>query len=235
MSTVLTTRCVQARRTGGARPGGRSVVRAAARTEAAAASPSSTSRATPLSRRGALLAKSAPFAAWLLAGGSAQARGMDAYIKKKGMEPLDSYVPPVLAARDQLDGTLPLLGDPANAEDVRQMMRKGPFSGLRDNIRVLGLNAAKSGRGDSSDLVGGFFSALQAYDAALFQTTRSEGGPYPEGIREKAEAAIAALDKVLATVPEEMLAKSRRVLDVLDSTEESDAPTTAPQNLDLLF
>jgi hypothetical protein len=39
------------------------------------------------------------------------------------------------------------------------------------------------GRQDSGEVVSGFFSALQAYDAALFRTARSDGGPYPDDIR----------------------------------------------------
>jgi hypothetical protein len=41
------------------------------------------------------------------------------------MEPLDTYIPPVLAARGQLVESLELLDDAANAETARQMLRKG--------------------------------------------------------------------------------------------------------------
>lgn len=38
----------------------------------------------------------------LLSSPAYAARGLDRYIKKKGLDPIDTYVPPVLQARDQL-------------------------------------------------------------------------------------------------------------------------------------
>lgn len=115
----------------------------------------------------------------LLATNSAPAHaGLDRYVKKKKLDPLDTYVPLVLEARDvlaELDGVMDK--DPSAA---RQQLRSGPFSGMRDNIRALGqyaaLPAADGGAGlseaDAGQLVSGFFRALEDYDLLLYNAVR---------------------------------------------------------------
>lgn len=63
-------------------------------------------------------------------------RGLGAYIKKKQLDPLDTYVPLVLEARDQLDAVGRAMLDQTAA--ARQLLRSGAFTGLRDNIRAIG-------------------------------------------------------------------------------------------------
>ncbi|PRW45473.1 autophagy-related 16 [Chlorella sorokiniana] len=190
------------------------VARSAADDGAAAEQPQPQQQAA-LPRRSALAAALAAAAAPWLASGPALAdndavkAGLAKYVKKKKLERLDSYVPPLLAARDQLIriGRV-MLQDPANA---RQLLRSGEFSGLRDNVRSLGEYASQRA-GDESGraLVRGFFTALEALDGALRQAERGEEG-LPEGARAKLDATVEALDKLLATVPEEDMQRAQRV------------------------
>lgn len=72
---------------------------------------------------------------------------------------------------------LPAGKDPSAA---RQLLRSGPFSGMRENIRALGqyaaLPAAEGGAGlseaDAGQLVSGFFRALEEYDLLLYNAVR---------------------------------------------------------------
>eukprot|EP00951_Prasinocladus_malaysianus_P015473 scaffold118623_cov47-Prasinocladus_malaysianus.AAC.1 len=108
---------------------------------------------------------------------------MDRYIKKKDLDPLETYIPAILAAKDQLVESMALLDSASNAPEARRLLREGksaqylttpkpdirhmsnatgigcalhnldrieqelnnqsagPFTGLRDNIRVVGLYA----------------------------------------------------------------------------------------------
>lgn len=79
--------------------------------------------------------------------------------------------------RPRVPCCLPAGKDPSAA---RQLLRSGPFSGMRDNIRALGqyaaLPAAEGGAGlseaDAGQLVTGFFRALEEYDLLLYNAVR---------------------------------------------------------------
>ncbi|WIA40892.1 hypothetical protein OEZ86_004554 [Tetradesmus obliquus] len=181
--------------------------------------------------------------------------GMDRYVKRKKLDPLETYVPLVLEARDRL-ATLDtvFVTTPTVA---RQLMRSGPFSGLRDNIRALGqyasTPAAEGGSGlpekDAQQLVSGFFRDLEEFDLVLYNAVReakaaqdkadkearkkSESEDEDEEKSESSEAvvvdpaigldkeaaaaklavAVQQLDKLIATVPEDVLTRSREVLE----------------------
>ena len=47
------------------------------------------------------------------------------YIKRKDLDPLETYVPPVMAARDQLQKSAAILNGAEDAEPARQMLREG--------------------------------------------------------------------------------------------------------------
>jgi hypothetical protein len=70
-------------------------------------------------------------------------RGLDAYIRKKQLDPLDTYVPLVLEAREQLARASDLVE--ADVRAARQLLRSGPLGGLRDNVRAIGEYALKNG------------------------------------------------------------------------------------------
>ncbi|KAL4437306.1 hypothetical protein ABPG75_004445 [Micractinium tetrahymenae] len=189
-----------------------------------------------LPRRSALAAALAGAAApWLFSGAAladneAVKAGLNRYVKKKKLERLDTYVPPLLEARGQLIrvGRV-MLQDPAAA---RQLLRSGVFAGLRDNIRSLGEYASqRAGDSSGTELVRGFFAELEGLDGALRQAIRGGEG-LPEDARGRVDATIAALDKLLATVPEEDLARAQRVVEAireLDEEAAAEAAAVAPQ------
>eukprot|EP00882_Tetradesmus_deserticola_P001731 GHRQ01001860.1.p1 GENE.GHRQ01001860.1~~GHRQ01001860.1.p1 ORF type:complete len:265 (+),score=80.30 GHRQ01001860.1:175-969(+) len=178
--------------------------------------------------------------------------GIDRYVKRKKLDPLETYVPLVLEARERL-ATLDTVFVTAPTV-ARQLMRSGPFSGLRDNIRALGQYAstpvADGGSGlpekEAQQLVSGFFRALEDFDLVLYNAVREakaaqdkadkenkkrsesadEDGEVSDmvvvdpavGLDKEAAAAklvvaVEQLDKLIATVPGGVLARSREVLD----------------------
>ena len=52
-------------------------------------------------------------------------QGMDRYVKKKDFDPIETYVPPLLTARDQLLDDRNLLDSADNAESIRSNLRSG--------------------------------------------------------------------------------------------------------------
>lgn len=120
-------------------------------------------------------------------------------------------------------------------EDARALLRSGPFSGLRDNIRAIGEYAVAGGAPDAQGLVASFFKELEALDLLFFQGAReqklalikrqgssdegSEDAAAPLPTLDEAEASaklgatIAALDTLLATVPEDVTARAQALLD----------------------
>eukprot|EP00887_Chlorella_sp_A99_P002022 scaffold18.g2022.t1 len=151
-------------------------------------------------------------------------RGLSKYIKQKQLDPLGSYVPLLLEARDQLIRTgRVMLQDP---DAARKLLRTGSFAGLRDNVRAVGQYAAKaSGKEAGDTLVAAFFGALQEFDYQLLQATRSKESLGPEA-RKKLDASIVALDEcagLLATVPADEMASAQRIVDAIREPEEPPA------------
>ena len=155
----------------------------------------------------------APAAAPTLSSGK---RGIAAYVRKRRLDPLASYVPAVLAAREQLAGLEGLVAsDPVEA---RIELRSGAFEGLRDNVRAVGeyataAAAESSGNGGSSDngSVKAFFASVQKLDYELFAAAREKRDPSGAAV-EALRAGVAALDALLATVPAADLDEARRLL-----------------------
>ncbi|KAF6254920.1 hypothetical protein COO60DRAFT_272556 [Scenedesmus sp. NREL 46B-D3] len=191
-------------------------------------------------------------------------QGIDRYVKRKKLDPLDTYVPLVLEARERL-ATLDTVFVTAPTV-ARQLMRSGPFSGLRDNIRALGqyasAPAAEGGSGlpekDAQQLVSGFFRALEDFDLVLYNAVREakaaqdkadkankkksdssdEDGDMSEmvavdpavGLDKEAAAAklvvaVEQLDKLIATVPDGVLSRSREVLEKVNKKTAAAAAT----------
>lgn len=103
-------------------------------------------------------------------------------------------------------------GDP---NEARRLLRSGAFEGLRDNVRALGeyAAAAAAGGGKPPALAADFFSAVQALDFVLFKAKRDEVAVPEVAARGKLADAVAALDRLLATVPADVLASARRVVE----------------------
>ncbi|PSC73623.1 hypothetical protein C2E20_3042 [Micractinium conductrix] len=193
-----------------------------------AASSAAAPSAAVLPRRAALAAALAA-APWLwsgaaLADNDAVKAGLNRYVKKKKLERLDTYVPPLLEARGQLIrvGRV-MLQDPAAA---RELLRSGVFGGLRDNVRSLGEYASQcAGDASGTNLVRGFFTELEGFDGALRQAARG-GDPLPEDARTRLEAVVAALDALLATVPADDFEQAQRVVAAIQDMDAEAAAET---------
>lgn len=129
--------------------------------------------------------------------------------------------------------------------EARQRMRSGSFSGLRDNIRALGQYAStptdQGGPGlsekDASALVSKFFQALEDFDLVLYNAVREAKAAEKKAgndadklaqldpaaaldkkvASEKLQVAVEELDKLVATVSEDVLSRSREVLQKVTS------------------
>jgi len=161
----------------------------------------------------AILAPQAPYSSQAAEGSSR--RGIGRYIKKKSLEPLETYVPAVVAARNQLRRAGTIMKD--DLQKARELLRSGAFDGLRDNIRALGDYAEQGGNKDAKKLVDDFFLASQDFDFTLFQAKR-----YSEPVGEKSEAALQknldALQRLLATVPQSILDDSEKIVRAVEDS-----------------
>jgi len=141
------------------------------------------------------------------------ARGLERYIRKKELDPLETYVPPILAALEQLKDSVELASTAEGVEVSRKLLREGAFTGLRDNVRAVALYAERSGREGAGELVGGFFAALQDYDSLLFRCARESRAPSEDELRDSSTAAIEALKAVLGTLPDDVRERSESIFE----------------------
>ncbi|KAK9839201.1 hypothetical protein WJX81_001001 [Elliptochloris bilobata] len=152
--------------------------------------------------------------------------GLSRYIKKRRLEPLENYVPAVVAAREQLVACGSQLD--SKPAELRKQLRNGAFLGVRENIRAVGEWAAAGRPGDdqrqASQLVAAVFSTLQGFDQELDQAAR-EGRAVALAAGERLAEATAALDALLATVPEPLLERAQHVAAAVAAPA---APVDAP-------
>ncbi|CAM6118751.1 unnamed protein product [Calypogeia fissa] len=147
-------------------------------------------------------------------GEEAMAGGLDKYLKKKKLDPLDTYVPIVLLAQSQfqeVDGKLEA-GEQKMYADARSLLRTGPAASLRNDIRAVAQYATETGNEDGSLAVDQCLSALEDLDSLLFQASRSNGAPV-ERMKKDLIMTVSALDRLLATVPAEILERSKAIAD----------------------
>ena len=148
-------------------------------------------------------------------------RGLNVYVKKKKLDRIDSYLPPLFLAKEQLIRVERIVDSPA---DARSQLRSGSFSGLRENVRSVGEYVSRE-KGDEQigkKLVGTFFGELEAADFALLSASRSEEGKRAELVsvaRARLEGTITALDALIAELPQDVVEKSRSIADAVDSLD----------------
>ncbi|OAE22886.1 hypothetical protein AXG93_3163s1040 [Marchantia polymorpha subsp. ruderalis] len=134
------------------------------------------------------------------------------YIKRKKLDPLETYVPTILLAQSQfqeVDGRLE--GEASKFADARSLLRNGPAASLRTDIRAVAQYAAESGNERvASAAVDQCLSALEDLDGLLFQASRSQDAPI-EKMRQRLSTAVTAIDRLLATVPAAILEKGKAV------------------------
>lgn len=143
---------------------------------------------------------------------STGARGLPRYIKKKKLDPIDTYIPTVLQARKQLVKAGTIMKQ--NASDARTLLRKGSFSGLRDTVKALGEFATEAGmpQDKAGQLVNNFLASLQTFDNTLISSLRNKT-PVPDTADKEVEKAVQDLDRLLATAPPQEIEKAQKLLD----------------------
>ena len=145
-------------------------------------------------------------------------RGLSQYVKKKKLDRIDSYLPPLFLAKEQLIRVNRIVESPG---DARQQLRSGSCSGLRENIRSVGEYVSRE-KGDEKlgkRLVGEFFGELEKADYALLSGSRSEDEKKREQVEEaraRLEGTIKALDALIGELPADVVDKSRSIADAVN-------------------
>lgn len=94
--------------------------------------------------------------------------GMDRYIKRKRTDPLESYIPGVLVAQAQLL-LVPGVVESEGLAAARDLLRKGAFVGLRDNVRAIAEFATPAvGAADAKGRQVALFTAIENLDLTIF-------------------------------------------------------------------
>uniref|UniRef100_A0A0E0K9H2 DUF7880 domain-containing protein n=1 Tax=Oryza punctata TaxID=4537 RepID=A0A0E0K9H2_ORYPU len=175
-------------------------------------------------------------ASWLAtAAGRADASPFDKYVKKKKLEPLETYVPAVLLTQDQFrDLEKSLEFEKPRYDESRSLLRSGPASSLRINIRAVAQYASSSGQGKAaSDAVDKCLRALEDLDSLLLQASRNNPSASVDVMRSKISVALGALDNLLQTVPSAVLDKGKAIADAYrtpaDDYEMGDATELDPR------
>ncbi|XP_004245049.1 uncharacterized protein [Solanum lycopersicum] len=155
----------------------------------------------------------------------------DKYVKRKQLDPLEAYVPAVLLAGVQikeLEKSLEI--DQPKYGDCRNILRSGPASSLRVNIRAVAQYAADGGNGKLafSD-VDECLSALEGLDSLLLRASRKDPGASIDSMKAQIATALNALDSLLKTVPTDVLEKGKSVADSYFFAGEEEV---APERLD---
>lgn len=176
-------------------------------------------------------------AAWLAttAGRAAAANPFDKYVKRKKLEPLETYVPAVLLTQDQFrDLEKSLEFEKPRYDESRSLLRSGPASSLRINIRAVAQYASSNGQGKAaSDAVDECLRALEDLDSLLLHASRNDPSASVDAMRSKIIVALGALDNLLQTVPSAVLDKGKAIADAYrtpaDDYEERSAAELDPR------
>ncbi|XP_078441365.1 uncharacterized protein LOC144711293 [Wolffia australiana] len=147
---------------------------------------------------------------------SASALGpFDKYLKKKKLDPLETYVPAVILTQAQFKDLETSLDFEKPDYDVsRSLLRSGPASSLRINIRAVAQYASEDGKGKMAfDAVDQCLRALEDLDSMLLHASRNDPSASVAEMRQKINTALLALDTLLETVPSEVLDKGKLIAD----------------------
>ncbi|MEW5301606.1 MAG: hypothetical protein WDW36_004456 [Sanguina aurantia] len=176
----------------------------------------------------------------------ARRRGLDQYIQRKQLDPLETYLPIVIQAQQQIEESGRLA--PTNLVAAKLLLRTGPLLGIRENIRAIGeyaeqrnptseSYAAKNKGSLLQDVINGVpfstksstetgalvsnFFRLELYDGVLDIAAREKRELLPEKevplAAAKVQTLLAALAALLATVPEEELSRAKAFLAVVEA------------------
>ncbi|XP_057832735.2 uncharacterized protein LOC131043539 isoform X2 [Cryptomeria japonica] len=134
-------------------------------------------------------------------------------LNKKKLDPLETYVPAIILCQAQFkDIDKALQSDKPKYVDSRSLLRSGPASSLRINIRAVAQYASEAGNGKvASDAVDECLSALEDLDSLLLRASRDDLRASTEAMKIKVNTAVVALDRLLQTVPSSMLDKGKAI------------------------
>ncbi|MCO5550557.1 hypothetical protein L7F22_004044 [Adiantum nelumboides] len=153
------------------------------------------------------------------------------YIKRKKLDPLDTYIPAVLLSKFQFqDLEAKLLSDKPEYSNSRSFLRTGPASSLRSNIRAVAQYASEGGDGKNAlEAVRECIVSLEELDSLLLRASRSDSSATIERMKERIDAAVSALDKLLTTVPSPIMERCKAIA---DSYRETNSLSTTPDAAD---
>ncbi|KAK2645013.1 hypothetical protein Ddye_020208 [Dipteronia dyeriana] len=151
---------------------------------------------------------------------------LDKYVKRKKLDPLEVYVPPVILTQLQikdLEKTLEV--EKPEYVSCRSQLRAGPAGSLRVNIRAVAQYASDAGNGKSAfDDVDQCLRALEELDALFLRASRNDEGASVKSMKANIGIAINALDSLLHTVPSEVLDKGKAIADAYRTLDEGADP-----------
>ncbi|KAA0064710.1 uncharacterized protein E5676_scaffold187G00160 [Cucumis melo var. makuwa] len=166
----------------------------------------------------------------IIAGASAGSF-LDKYVKKKKLDPLEVYVPAVILTKLQIEDVGKILeGSKPEYATCRSLLRSGLASSLRVNIRAVAQYASEDGNGNIAfDNVDRCLRALEELDSSLLRATRNDQGTSIESMKTNIDTAVLALDRLLQTVPADVLAKGKAIADAYISPEVEETEIEDPQ------
>ncbi|CAI8599451.1 unnamed protein product [Vicia faba] len=162
---------------------------------------------------------------------NAEGNFMDKYVKRKKLEPLETYVPAVILTQFQiedLDKTLE--GDEPQFALCRSLLRSGPAASLRINIRAVAQYASDSGNGKTAfNNVDECLRSIEELDSLLLRASRNDPGASVKSMKTNVKSALIALDSLLQTVPSDVLSKGKIIADsYLEDREDVETESLDP-------
>ncbi|GAB2229711.1 hypothetical protein Droror1_Dr00013963 [Drosera rotundifolia] len=155
----------------------------------------------------------------------------DKYIKRKKLDPLESYLPAVVLTQFQIkDLEKNLEIDNPQYAACRNLLRSGAAASFRANIRAVAQYASDDGKGKAAfEDVDQCLRALEELDSLLLHASRNDPQASVKLMKGQIGVALNALDSLLQTVPAELLDKGKAIADAYRAPEDD---TQLDGNLD---
>lgn len=157
----------------------------------------------------------------------------DRYVKRKKLEPLETYVPAVILTQLQIkDIEKSLEVDQPQYAFYRSFLRSGPAASFRSNIRAVAEYASDGGKNKTAfDDVDRCLRAVDELDSLLLRASRNNGEASAKLMKEKISTAVNALDSLLQTVPSDVLDKAKAIANSYLTPESNEVPQELDQEL----
>ncbi|XP_057432443.1 uncharacterized protein LOC130725210 [Lotus japonicus] len=155
----------------------------------------------------------------------------DKYVKRKKLDPLETYVPAVILTEFQfkdLEKTLEV--DKPQFDLCRSLLRSGPAASLRVNIRAVAQYASDSGNGKTAmNNVDDCLRSLEELDSLFLNASRNDPAASVKSMKAKISTALGALDSLLQTVPSDVLSKGKVIADSYRDQEDVETESLDPE------